>query len=118
VDWSPDGQTIAFDRLGDDGKWDLWLMDVNSDNHVSGWIFWPWKRVPEADATRWRGLMDIPSTPAWDLVRMDVAFAIAPPNPAVVTAAQQGMDEFLESMKAEALVVDQEMAGVLTAFNR
>lgn len=29
VDWSPDGQAIAFDRLGDDGKWDLWLMDAD-----------------------------------------------------------------------------------------
>lgn len=32
VDWSPDGETIAFDRLGDDGKWDLWLMDANGEN--------------------------------------------------------------------------------------
>ncbi len=32
VDWSPDGQTIAFDRLGNDDKWDLWLMDANGDN--------------------------------------------------------------------------------------
>ena len=32
VDWSPDGQTIAFDRLGEDGKWDLWLMDADGNN--------------------------------------------------------------------------------------
>ncbi len=32
VDWSPDGQTIAFDRLGSDGKWDLWLMDATGEN--------------------------------------------------------------------------------------
>ena len=93
-------------------------MFAKPENHVSGWIFWPWKRVPEADAERWRGLMDIPSTAAWDLVRLDVAFSIDPPNPAVVDVAQQGMDEFLESMRAEALVVDQEMADVLTQFKR
>ena len=32
LDWSPDGRTIAFDRLGDDGKWDLWLMDADGNN--------------------------------------------------------------------------------------
>lgn len=26
VDWSPDGAAIAFDRLGDDGSYDVWLM--------------------------------------------------------------------------------------------
>jgi Tol biopolymer transport system component len=32
VDWSPDGSQIAFDRLGEDGAWDLWLMDADGSN--------------------------------------------------------------------------------------
>lgn len=32
VDYSPDGSTIAFDRLGDDEKWDVWLMDEDGSN--------------------------------------------------------------------------------------
>lgn len=27
VDWSPDGDVIAFDRLGADRSWDVWTMD-------------------------------------------------------------------------------------------
>src|SRR3990170_506576 len=27
VDWSPDGGTIYFDRLGGDGYYDIWRMD-------------------------------------------------------------------------------------------
>lgn len=30
VAWSPDGSQIAFDRLGDDGNWDLWLMAADA----------------------------------------------------------------------------------------
>ncbi len=32
VDWSPDGQTIYFDRRGGDGFWDIWRMDVDGGN--------------------------------------------------------------------------------------
>lgn len=49
--------------------------------NVSGWVFWPWKRVPEA-GKRYRILMGIKSTPKWDAVRKWIAGGFgSPPRP-------------------------------------
>ncbi len=85
------------------------------DNRVSGWLFWPWKEVTENNP-RYRYLMAIPTTEAWDAVRTAVAWPIDPDNQMAPETAVQGMNEFLESIKAENLIADQEMADILTNF--
>ena len=85
------------------------------DNRVSGWLFWPWKEVTENNP-RYRYLMAIPTTEAWDAVRTAVAWPIDPENKMARETAVAGMNEFLESIKAENLIIDQEMADILTNF--
>lgn len=82
--------------------------------NVSGWVFWPWKRVPE-DGKRFRHLMGIASTQKWDAVRHWVAGAWWVPKPSRKDALK-GMQEFIEASKADALRVDPEMQRIVTGF--
>ncbi len=82
--------------------------------NVSGWIFWPWKRVPEP-GKRYRHLMEIKSTPKWDMVRNWVAGVIFAPKPSRQDALE-GMRGFIEAIITEKLIVDEDMKNVLTAF--
>ena len=82
--------------------------------NISGWVFWPWKRVPEA-GKRYRHLMGIESTPKWDAVRHWVAGAWWVPKPSRKDALK-GMQEFIDASNANALRVDPEMRGIVAAF--
>ncbi|TKB05670.1 glycoside hydrolase family 5 protein [Desulforhopalus sp. IMCC35007] len=82
--------------------------------NVSGWIYWPWKRVPE-QGKRWRHLMAIETPPEWDLVRNWVAGVWFAPKPSPGQTIA-GMRAFVEAGKAENIRLDQEMAAVLTRF--
>lgn len=94
---------------------DTMAMFEDPDNHISGWVFWPWKRTARF-GFRYRHLMAIPTTEAWDRVRMSIALPIDPENTISQDMAVQGMNEFLTEINAEALVIDQEMADILTNF--
>ena len=87
---------------------------ANPQYHVNGWIFWPWKRAAEADQTRYRLLMEIITTPAWKKFAESI-YALFGPDPAISKEdAKKAMDEFIRSIKAEKLSVDQEMKEILT----
>jgi hypothetical protein len=68
VAWSPTGE---FGAQTD--RWTSPQIELFEDpgNHVNGWIYRPWKRVPETDWRRERfgHLKEIESTEAWDTVR-------------------------------------------------
>ncbi len=82
--------------------------------NVSGWVFWPWKRVPEA-GDRYRHLMGIKTTPRWDSVRHWVAGVWFAPRPSREDTLQ-GMGEFIEAVAADNLVADAQMEEIVTAF--
>ena len=82
--------------------------------NVSGWVFWPWKRVPEA-GNRYRHLMGIQSTPKWDAVRHWMAGAWLAPQPGREDALA-GFQEFLEAIQADNLRLDAEMEAIVTDF--
>lgn len=86
------------------------------ENRISGWTFWPWKRVPQPGKS-YRHLMAIQSPPQWDLVRNWVAEVWFAPRPSRQQALD-GMRAFLKAIQAENLVRDEEMARVLTRHTR
>ena len=82
--------------------------------NVSGWVFWPWKRVPES-GKRYRVLMSINSTKKWDSVRNWIAVPWLAPKPSK-QAALEGMREFLVATQAKNLIMDTEMKNIITGF--
>lgn len=100
-------------------EWVEAVIDMFEDPsyNISGWVFWPWKRVPES-GKRYRVLMGIKSSAKWDLVRNWVAGAFGlPPKPSREDALE-GMREFIEMMKADNLTVDLEMQKIITGFKQ
>lgn len=86
-------------------------MFEDPEYNVSGWVFWPWKRVPET-GKRYRHLMEISSTPQWDAVRKWLSGAWFAPKP-TRKEALRGMQEFIESLRADRLIADTEMVEVV-----
>jgi hypothetical protein len=80
--------------------------------NVSGWVFWPWKRVPES-GKRYPHLMEISSTPRWDAVRHWLSGAWFAPKPKREDALR-GMREFIEALRADRLIADPEMVKLVT----
>jgi hypothetical protein len=93
-------------------------MFEKPDNHVSGWIFWPWKRVPENPSERWRGLMGIHTTADWDAIRLFVANPFETEETISRDAALNGMADFLAAIQAEELELDQEMGAIISNFEK
>ena len=89
------------------------------ENGVSGWIYWPWKRVGEQDNKRWAALMEIPHTPAWDKTRgwMISLFGLFAPKPSPEEALQ-AMCEFIEMSRAHNLLMNSDMAQALSITPR
>ncbi len=87
-------------------------MFEDPEFNVSGWVFWPWKRVPES-GKRYRHLMEISSTPRWDAVRHWIAGAWFAPKPKREDALR-GMREFIEALRADRLIADPEMVKLVT----
>ena len=82
----------------------------SSSSQNSGWIFWPWKRVPSNNIDRYRHLHEIESTPNWDKLRKYIGFLGKKPSR---SEAIQGMNEFVEAMKIENCIVNKEIQGIL-----
>ncbi|MBZ0111574.1 MAG: hypothetical protein K8J08_03865 [Thermoanaerobaculia bacterium] len=82
--------------------------------HVNGWIFWPWKRIPEAGwaAARFQDLMEIRSTKDWDTVRKFLG-SIFGLKEIPRDVALRGLADFLEASQVEKLVANPEMLEVL-----
>ena len=87
------------------------------DNHVNGWIYWPWKRVSENDWRRKRfgHLMEIDSTEAWDTVRKHLG-SIFGLKKIPKELARQALADFLEASKAENLIADEKMVAALQSW--
>ena len=96
-----------------------WVRDTvnlfeKPGNQISGWIYWPWKRVGEQDSKRWAALMDIPHSPNWDKTRSWIGaplglFAAKPTR----EEALKGMCEFIQMSAAHNLIVNSGMAQAL-----
>ncbi len=91
-------------------------MFEDPEYKVSGWIFWPWKRVSEA-GKRYRNLMEIKPTKKWDAVRNWIAGIWFAPKPGKAEALV-GLHEFIEAINADNLVVDRQMKDIITSFSR
>ena len=91
----------------------------NPAYNVSGWIFWPWKRVPESGwaRNRFRTLMEIESSEDWDTVRKHLA-SIFGWEKISKDVARRALADFLEASKAENLVVDERRATALLSRRR
>lgn len=92
-------------------------MFEDPDNHVNGWIYWPWKKVSGGWEDRWTLLMGIQSTPDWDLTGLFIANPFETEVTLTREQALNGMEEFLTAIRAENLVVDEGMKEVLTSFS-
>jgi hypothetical protein len=79
-------------------------------NHNSGWIFWPWKRVPSNNVERYRHLYEIKMSPHWDKVRKYIGFLGKRPTK---KEASKGLDELIEAMKIENCLMDKEIISIL-----
>lgn len=91
-----------------------WTQEVigmfeNSTFPVSGWIFWPWKRVPD-DAGSYRGLYYIDADPNWDKVSKFIAGTGSQPTP---SEAESGLTAFIAASRIENCALDAEMAAIL-----
>lgn len=86
-------------------------------NHVNGWIYWPWKRVSENGwaRERFRHLMEIESTEAWDTVRKHLgSFLGLKKTPEEL--ALKALGDFIEASKAENLIADEKMVAALQSW--
>jgi hypothetical protein len=85
--------------------------------HVNGWIFWPWKRVPESAwaQNRFRALATISSTREWDVVRKFLG-SLFGMKKIPRDLAQRALGDFLEASAAKNLVVDERMVEVLQSW--
>lgn len=85
------------------------------ENHINGWIFWPWKRVSEWNVKRYRNLMEIKSTQSWDKVRTYCGSLFGWGQKPSREETLKGMKEFVEAIKTENLVLDK---GTLKVLDR
>lgn len=84
-------------------------MFDNNDFPVSGWIFWPWKRIPSDSPADYRHLVYFNPGPNWDAVS-DYLKGGAKPNQ---TVSALGLSEFISACKYENCSVDNEVMAIL-----
>jgi hypothetical protein len=85
------------------------LFDAPS-NGVTGWIFWPWKRVSSGNETQYRDLLTIEPGALWRRLARYVAGLPFKPSPA---DAEQGAQDFLRAMAVERCTVDAQIQAAL-----
>jgi hypothetical protein len=85
----------------------------NPDSNVSGWAFWPWKRVPSPHSEEdYMHLAAIRPSAAW----IKLINSVGKRRPAVTVSraeAPQAMADFVAAMRAEKLEVDERMRNIL-----
>ena len=79
---------------------------------INGWIFWPWKRDSE-ESTRFHELGKISTTEEWKKVALGIADFFGPDKKITPEMAKKAMSDFIESSKAENIVINKEMAKAL-----
>ncbi|MFD0837286.1 glycoside hydrolase family 5 protein [Mariniflexile aquimaris] len=84
-------------------------------NQVNGWIFWPWKRVSENNE-RYRHLAEISKNEDWKKVTEGIAALFGPSKDITPEIATRAMAKFIESSKAENLILDQEISVILKKY--
>lgn len=100
---------------GEFGANDLaWTEDVvqmfdNSSFPVSGWIFWPWKRVPD-DVESYRGLYYVNAGTNWDKVCKFIDGTGPQPS---ASEAESGLAEFIEASRIQNCELDAGMSAIL-----
>lgn len=96
--------------------WTQRTVDLFEDpkNGVRGWIFWPWKAVPDfgKPMDRFRGLNSIERRDKFGYLATWIAFP-GLPKPSSKDALE-GLDQFLEASRAAKLQVDSEIKAVLS----
>ena len=80
--------------------------------HVSGWIFWPWKRVSE-NSERFRDLAAIRPSEEWKQMALSIADLFGPNKKITQEMAIQAMNGFIESLKGDNLVIDEVIKEIL-----
>ncbi|MGB5434568.1 MAG: cellulase family glycosylhydrolase [Maribacter sp.] len=85
----------------------------NPQYHVSGWIFWPWKRVSE-NSERFRDLAAIRPSEEWKQMALSIADLFGPNKNITQEMAIQAMNNFIELLKGDNLVIDEEIKEILT----
>lgn len=80
---------------------------------INGWIFWPWKRVSE-NSDRYRELAKIRVNDEWKKVAEGIYDLLGPNKKITNEFANKAMNDFIESIKAENLVFDEEMKSTLS----
>lgn len=91
---------------------------VHAEGNVNGWIYWPWKRIPEADSNRFRHLQGIKTTPSWDKVRHYCGSLFGWGKKPSKKVALQGMREFVEAVKMKNLTLDRETLRALDSYKK
>ena len=92
--------------------WVRGTVDLYEDPQygISGWIYWPWKRVGEQESKRWAGLMEIPKSPNWDKTRSWIGALFGLGVKPSRDEALKGMCEFIKMSGAHNLAVNSQMA--------
>lgn len=85
-------------------------MFNNSTFPVSGWIFWPWKKVPIENEVNYRHLVYFNPGANWDKVSRFIEGSGTQPT---AIEAEAGLVEFVEACRFSNCQVDQEMLNVL-----
>ncbi len=85
----------------------------NPQYHISGWIFWPWKRVSE-NSDRFRELAAIRPSEEWKQMALSIADLFGPNKKITQEMAIQAMNGFIELLKGDHLVIDEEIKQILT----
>ncbi len=93
-------------------EWVKGSVDLYEDPQfgISGWIYWPWKRVGEQESKRWAGLMEIPKSPNWDKTRSWIGALFGLGVKPSRDEALQGMCEFIQMSGAHNLAMNSQMA--------
>lgn len=85
-------------------------MLANSSFPVSGWIFWPWKKVPVENEANYRHLIYFNPGTNWDKVSRFIEGSGPQPT---TSEAEAGLVEFVEACRLSNCQIDQEMANIL-----
>ncbi|KAA3651223.1 MAG: hypothetical protein DWP95_00760 [Proteobacteria bacterium] len=79
---------------------------------INGWTFWPWKRVSENN-DRYRDLAKIIPGQDWQKVARGISNLFGPSKSITPEYAKKAMEGFIEAIKAENIVFDEEIKALI-----
>jgi endoglucanase len=97
--------------------WTSRTIQLYDNENVAGWVYWPWKRVPQGYPNktdqRWMHLAGISAGDGWVKVMRWMALPAIFPKP-TAAEAQKAMTGFVRESRAKNLVVEDGMKKVFT----